>query len=214
MPPTAPYCSTPHVYVLRVYIEGVGKEDFNDDLRRAVEQWIGQIAARMDAAYYGAGYAIPFETVSGETWPDWQTFFLQYMNAVGVASMLGADASQTQIYNLAAGERSSRSRHQIEWETLIGGIEEKVTQKRIAAPSLVSAATRSGSNAEYLLSSPTPPLMSSLLGYNNPRMTDNLREMTWRQIFYSEEITKGNPPDASNPYSLDFLSELKTELGL
>jgi len=217
MPPTAPYCSTSQVYVLRIYLDNTGAEDFKDEgdpPRWAIEQFIQQISARMDAAYYSAGYAIPFEVVGSESWPEWQTFFLQYMNAVGVASMLGGDAAQTQIYNLAAGERASRSRHQIEWETLIGGIEEKVAQKRLAAPSLIRAATRSGSHAEHLLSSPTPPLLSSLLGYHNPAMTDNLREMTWREIFYNEAKTEGNPPDPGNPYSPDFLSGLKAELGL
>lgn len=217
MPPTSPYCATTHVYVLRIYQQDMGEEDFQDNgdpPRSAVEQWIRQIAARMDQAFASAGYILPFEAISGETWPEYQTFFLQFMNAAGVASMLGKDAAQTQIYNLAAGERASRSRHQIEWESMINGVEQKIAEKRLRSVSLIRAATRSGSNAEWLLSAPAPPLLPSVQGYRDPAMTDDLREFTLRKIYYIEEITSGNPPDPSNPYSPDYMSGLKAELGL
>jgi hypothetical protein len=89
--PTKPYCSTAQVGLLVPNLLG-DKTDFDTDTNpkvSAVEQYISWIGTQIELQFQMAGYVLPFQVMSGETWPQHQTEYLQLTNALGAAAMSG-----------------------------------------------------------------------------------------------------------------------------
>ncbi len=54
-----------------------------------VEYFIKMVASAVDMRLMQAGYIIPLEALDGETWPESQTYFLDYLVGLGAAGLIG-----------------------------------------------------------------------------------------------------------------------------
>ncbi len=215
-PPVAPYCSTSAVYYMVGKKVGSGQADFKPSgtpSKDTVEEWVENASSRIDGALHSAGYYVPLQAMEDETWPDWQTKFMAYFCAVGVASMISDDPTSPTFTNIHTGVRKGISRYRADWNVLIEGLEEKVAREKQRATSLVRALAYSGSNAESLLSIADPPVTAELKGYPHPSDADGLREWTKRSLIYMREQQKGHGP-GWDPFSIDFLRSAKSSLGI
>jgi len=52
-----------------------------------IEQLILWVDGIIEGDFADLGYKVPFLEISGETWPSWQTVYLQIMSAVGAMAM-------------------------------------------------------------------------------------------------------------------------------
>ena len=212
---SAPYCTSSDVYLMRIYAHDPGSTDYTEEgtpRKTIIEYWITQMASQIDMAYASAGYEIPFTAISGEDWPTFQTTFLKYFNAVGVASMTGASASSPPVVQIIQGQRVERSFFEVEWSRLVGGAQGIARHERDNTV-LVRAAARVGTPADYMLSDAAPPLTDYLEGYNDPTRHDLLRDFTMRHQNYFAAANLYNQPTALNAASLDYLSLLHQRMG-
>jgi len=213
---SAPYCRSGDVYLMRVYAHDPNATDYTEEgapRKTVVKFWIDQIASQIDMAYSSVGYDIPLTNRSGEPWPTFQTTFLQYFNAIGVAAMTGADASAPPVVQFIAGRRVERSFFEYEWMRLIDGTK-AIGTSEIDNIVLVRATTRVGSRADFALTDPMPPLSDYLEGYNDPTQYDKLREFTMRHQYYNEQANLYNQPSPANAGSLNYMYLLHQRLGL
>lgn len=212
---SAPYCTSSDVYLMRIYAHDPGSTDYTEEgtpRKTVVEYWITQMASQIDMAYASAGYEIPFTARSGEDWPTFQTTFLKYFNAVGVASMTGADASSPPIVQIIQGRRVERSFFEVEWSRMIGGTQGIARNERDNTV-LLRAAARVGTPADYMLGDVSPPLMDHLEGYDDPTKYDLLRDFTRRNQNYFNAMNLNNQPTSINAGSLDYLYLLHKRMG-
>jgi hypothetical protein len=204
---SAPYCTTGDVYLMRLFMQNVDSDDFRTDgipRKSVVSGWVDDVASQIDMAYSSAGYTIPFTAITGETWPTHQTTFLKYFNAVGVASLIGGDASMPSVVEFVRGERVERSFYEAEWMRLMGGVR-ALANRQPDTTVLIRAANRAGSAADYLLSDVSPPLMDFLEGYDDPTKWDRLRDFTNRSRYHSEALLEYNEPSWANSGSMEYL---------
>jgi hypothetical protein len=213
----APYCTTGDVYLMRLFMMDPNEVDFqagDTPSPATVTFWVNQIASRIDAAYHSAGYVVPFESFGTETWPTWQTTFLRHFNAVGVAALIGGDASHPRVTEFVQGERGTRSFYESEWTTLIEGViaigQGRVRESMVA----IRAEVYAGSPAQVVLREPMPPLVAFTETYSDPRKFDNLREYTRRHDYYAQAMNLYNEPTVSNEASWDFLWLLRYRMGM
>lgn len=54
-----------------------------------VDYYITLIQSQVDIQFRAAGYYIPFQVISGETWPDSQTNYLDFVTTMGAAAFAG-----------------------------------------------------------------------------------------------------------------------------
>lgn len=215
--PSAPYCSTGDVYLLSLYAHDIAKTDFDAETKikpAVVTTWISQVASQIDAAYSAAGYEIPLTAISGEDWPAWQTTFLKYFNAIGVASILGGNSTTPPPVLFIGGKRATnRSFYEAEWMRLIDDFQ---VMRDGGRPQyvLIRASTRVGTLADRMLTDPSPPLSNFLEGYVDPGDFDYLRDFTKRYEHFMDYMTDGNPPTWDNRDSLHFMALTHTRLGL
>lgn len=180
--------------------------------RSVVDYWITTCASRMDMKFASVGYEIPLTARSGETWPTHQTAFLKYMNAIGVASFMGADASTPPIVAFVGGNRVERSFYEYEWTQLMGSFD--LIKQHQPGDALIRASTRAGTPADYLLTDASPPLTDFLEGYNDPTRWEPLRDFTTRHKYYAAELLKDNAPSTATPGSWEWLYWLHYRMGL
>lgn len=212
--PSAPYCTSSDVYFMRAYAMDPAASDFpvaGTPRKSVVEYWIDQMASRIDMLYASVGYEIPLAAITGETWPTHQTTFLQYLNAIGVASIIGGNASTPPVVSFVGGRRESRSFYEHEWMQLMEDI--RTIKDRNPGSTLIRAATLSGTGADYLLTEAMPPLTDWLEGYTDPTHFDTLRTFTKRWQGYMTAINQDNLPSAINTGSIDYLYVLHNRLG-
>jgi hypothetical protein len=205
---TAPYCESSDVKALMMMHNQVAGADFPASgvppIKSGVESLINMVASRIDMAYASVGYVIPFTAISGETWSDHQTSFLQYFNAMGVAAMFVGTPDTPQIAAMRPG-RFNQSQYQMEWNGLINGVKAIGKRNLQDAMVLVRAQTRTGSPAEWMLAEPYPPLSNFLEGYYDPMRTDMLREFVDRWRTYYSYMKSLEVPVSSDPTSVHWL---------
>ena len=215
--PSAPYCTSSDVYVMRHLMIDPSRTDYTSQdtpPKTTIETWIEQIAAQIDMMYSVAGYTVPFEEESSGSWPSYQTTFLKYFNAVGVAAMLGSDANTPTVTEFIRGMRVDQSMYLREWNRLSQGVMGLVRGEIDGAVVLRGASVRCGSPAEKATSSPTPPLMDIIMGYYDPTRADMLRDFTKRYQTYWQNLNLYNQPSMSNAWSIEYLLLLKDRLGI
>lgn len=213
--PTAPYCDSGDVYLMRAYMRDPGATDFPVDgvpNRTLVDYWVTQCASRIDMKYASIGYEIPLTARSGETWPTHQTNFLKYFNAIGVAAMIGGDATTPPVIAFVGGRRVERSFYEYEWMQLMAGFEQ--IKGHQVGDVLVRASTRAGTPADYMLTDASPPLTDFLEGYDDPTRWDSLRDFTKRHKYYVDKLLENNKPSTTVPASWEWLYMLHYRLGL
>lgn len=205
---SAPYCLSADVRAMLLFLGTIGSADFPTSgtapIKSQVETLINQIASRIDMAYASVGYSIPFAAISGETWGSFQTSFLGYFNAIGVAALFATPANAPRVADMRA-RGGSGNRYLDEWEALIGSVRAIGRREEGEALVLLRASTRVGSAAEYLLSTPYPPLSDYLEGYRDPTLSDGLRDFTNRYREYHHYNRSQEESFASNPTSPEWL---------
>ena len=55
----------------------------------AVDQMLTWVSSQVEMQFSMAGYKVPLATISGETWPTSQTYYLQLTTTMGAAAMAG-----------------------------------------------------------------------------------------------------------------------------
>lgn len=91
--PTPPYTTSAMVeYLLRTTLSGnpIGTSTTPD--KSMVDQIITWVCAQIDLQFQSAGYVLPLDVVSGETWPTHQTTYLQLVATLGATAMAGGHA--------------------------------------------------------------------------------------------------------------------------
>lgn len=91
--PTPPYTTSAMVeYLLRTTLSGaaIGASSVPD--KPMVDQIINWVCAQIDLQFQSAGYVLPLDVVSGETWPTHQTTYLQLVATLGATAMAGGHA--------------------------------------------------------------------------------------------------------------------------
>jgi hypothetical protein len=92
--PTAPFTTTAAViYLLASRYPGRSDFDANSTpLKTFVTQHITWIDSQIQMQFSMAGYMVPLDEISGETWPAHQTTYLQLISTLGAAAMAGGHA--------------------------------------------------------------------------------------------------------------------------
>lgn len=165
------------------------------------------IASRIDMAYMSVGYIIPFTVISGETWLSGQTDFLKYANVIGTAAYMGGNVASPPV--TAPGRpRPSGSLYWEEWNKLIDEI--KMVGEKSDRPTLalLRAQTRSGTGANWRLSTSQPMTTDFLEGFYDPTQYDMMHGFTERTKDFYQDMA-----DLA-PESPDYLWLMHQRLGL
>ena len=88
--PTAPYCDSSDVALLVPQIVQMAP-DFSTGTtptKTVVDKLIVWCSAEIDRQFASVGFYVPYQEISGEDWPDSQTYILELMSAMGAAGML------------------------------------------------------------------------------------------------------------------------------
>lgn len=88
--PVSPYCKSDDVAALVPQLIH-GADDFTATTPIAVAtvtKFIGWISAQIDMAFAAVGFMVPYQEISGETWPTAQNHALELMTSFGVAGLL------------------------------------------------------------------------------------------------------------------------------
>lgn len=94
--PTKPYATSAQVAMLLPNLMN-GAVDFSDStgndataVRKAsVDQYLVWISNELDLQFQQAGYVLPFQELSDESWPEHQTHYLELVTALGAAALTG-----------------------------------------------------------------------------------------------------------------------------
>ena len=213
--PSAPYCTTGDVYLMTLFSNDPSGTDFGDGgiIRKdLVTYWVAQIASQIDMLYSSVGYEIPLTAMTGESWPDYQTNFLKYFNAVGAAAFTHGSPSTPPMIAFVGGQRVERSFYEVEWRRLIEDVR-KIGMRVPDTTCLIRADTRVGSPADYMLSEGRPPLTDFLEGYNDPTKWDFLRDFTNRHKNYMNYVNEFNLPSAETEGSIEWLWYWHKQMG-
>jgi len=87
--PTVPYCTSAQVALFLHNIAPTG--DFGTSThptKASVESLITLYSSLVNVRFAANGYVMPWQELTGETWPGHQTVLLQMMTAMGVAGAL------------------------------------------------------------------------------------------------------------------------------
>ena len=208
--PTAPYCESDDVKDFLLFLGTIGASNFPVEgmppFRKDIEALVTKVASRIDMAYASVGYYVPFEAKTGESWPDYQTTFLGYLNAIGVASLFSRPADSPQIADMRSGGRRGKQGTVDEWETLKMSIAAIGKRDESNAQALLRAKARPGTAADWMLSAAYPPLSDFIEGYRDPTRDDLLRKFTnrYREFMHYNESLIDSPK--VNPQSVEWLS--------
>lgn len=90
--PTSPYVTSEQV---SIFVKNVvfKSTDFNSSTtlsKENVEQFIVWVGSQIDCKFSEAGFVIPFQTLSNETWPTHQTNYIELLTCLGVVTMIPA----------------------------------------------------------------------------------------------------------------------------
>lgn len=90
MAATSPYTTAENVSRLLINLfKGVVPSASTTPTETSVNQAIYWAAGQIEMTYAEVGYVIPFADMTGETWPTYQTTYLDIVNALGAAGYVG-----------------------------------------------------------------------------------------------------------------------------
>lgn len=204
-PPTSPYCTTQDVHLLRFTQGDVSSTDMSDPWKTKASGLVDLIASQIGMYYASVGYIVPFDEYGSESWPDHQTSFLKFLNALGVASLFGSDAQEPGIADL--GSRGNpKSWYQVQWDRFIQSIGAMRNGVRGESLAVLRADTRPGWPADKLLTDPRGILSDVVEGYPDPTRFDLLRQYTKRYRAYFVEKQGWFDPPSTDPYTVEWMS--------
>jgi len=171
MIPYSPYCDTVDIAVLVLQLIQ-GNIDFSTETQPTkvvVNKFITWIAAEIDMSFARLGFYVPYQEISGETWPDAQTNILRMMNSFGVAGMIVGPVIKPAP---AMGRDSGKSENAFTatYRNFLESIPTDAAGFRMNY--------RVGSKAEQLCRTPAGPTTDYLEGYLDPTLYQTVSEYT------------------------------------
>jgi hypothetical protein len=170
MAATAPYCATYDVAALVTNLAPSG--DFSEitaPTSSAINRLISQYSAWVDSRFAARGYVLPWEVVSGETWPEYQSTLLRLIVAIGVAGAIsGPVLKPAPAQGRTQGKADNvytEEYHAFLREIDINGLGFRANY-------------RIGTPAEEFVNSPSGPLTDHLLGLLDPTRWQTVGEYT------------------------------------
>jgi len=169
--PTAPYCLSTDVAAL-VFQMINGASDFSTQTvptKVSVSKFIGWVASEIDQAFASVGYVVPYQEISGETWPTSQTTMLELMNSFGAAGWVAGPVVKPAP---AMGRDSGRSDnfYTAAYKEFLRSIPVNGAGFRMSY--------RAGSKAEQFCRDPRGPTTDHLEGYLDPTRFQSVSEYT------------------------------------
>lgn len=165
--PSSPYTTINAVkFLLRVLLakQSIGVDTTPDT--SLVTQAISWISAEIDIRLQSAGFVVPLEAVSGETWPEHQTAYLGFVASLGAAAMAGGYALSP-APALAATQQGGQGRNRFYdlYQTELNRILHPQTRQTALA---FRANYYSGTPAQVAITEPRAPTTDFLEGCFDP----------------------------------------------
>lgn len=182
--PSKPYATSVQVALLLPMLMN-GNSDFNDTTttpRKAqVDQYLLWIANQIDMQFQQAGYVIPFTELSGETWPEHQTYYLALLNSLGAAALAGGHVLKP-APAMQPGRGSSGNIYQDMYNAELNKIWESFSK---SSNIRFRCMAYSGTPAEKSITEPTGPY----LDYQAGKMNQEDFMMLWDYTDLKKSIT-------------------------
>lgn len=199
--PSAPYCESADVAVLTPQLVDAAT-DFSTSTtptRVVVSRFIRWVSSQIDMKFASLGFYVPYEEISGETWPDAQTYLLELMTGFGVAGMIVGPVIKPAP---AMGRDSGKSDNAftLAFKSFLESIPVDAAGFRMNY--------RVGSKAEQICRTRRGPITDYLLGYIDPTRFQTVDEYTATIIELRERYAIGT----TTP-NWDHLERLRNTLG-
>ena len=169
--PVSPYCKTDDVAALVPQLIHAAT-DFTATTpitSSTVTKFIGWVSAEIDLSFSATGFIVPYQVISGETWPTAQTHALELMTSFGVAGLLVGPVIKPAP---AMGRESGKSDNSFTTSY----------KEFLKSIPLNGAGFRMnyhpGSGAEQICRYPRGPVTDHLLGYFDATSVQTLDEYT------------------------------------
>lgn len=169
--PSAPYCDSVSVAILVSQLLK-GNTDFSTETqptKRVVNTFITWICAEIDMAFAQLGFYVPYQEISGETWPDSQTNILRMMSSFGVAGTIVGPASKP-APAMGRDGGGSENAYTTTYKNFLSAISTNAAGFRMNY--------RVGSKAEQFCRTPAGPTTDYLEGYLDPTLFQTVEEYT------------------------------------
>jgi hypothetical protein len=171
MAPTTPYSTAAQAAILmQSMFRGIVPGATTPITATVLSTLITWTDSIIDQRFAGIGYVIPFQGISGETWPASQTSFLNFLSAIGSAAMAGGyilTPAPDMRPGRAGGERNI---YAALFESLLGKVEINGQGFR--------AAYWPGTKAEKWIDTPKGPRLDFLEGYYDPTRYQHMFDFT------------------------------------
>ncbi len=169
--PVSPYCKSDDVAALVPQLIH-NAADFTATTPIAVAtvtKFIGWISAQIDMAFAAVGFIVPYQEISGETWPTAQNHALELMTSFGVAGLLVGPVVKPAP---AMGRESGKSDNSFTtaYKEFLNSIPINGAGFRMNY--------HPGSDAEKMCRYPRGPLTDHLLGYFDMTSVQTVDEYT------------------------------------
>lgn len=164
--PSKPYASSSQVALLIPQLMG-SLVDFDDvsttPRKTAVDQYLMWVATQIDLQFSQAGYIVPFQVLTDETWPEHQTYFLELLNALGAAALAGGHVLKPAPALSPGRGNSTGNIYQDMYNTELRKIWD-------GTRSMIRFRCKSyaGTPAEYSVTEPIGPSLDYMVGKLNP----------------------------------------------
>lgn len=209
MVPSKPFASSSQVALLLPNLMNTltDFDDTNTTIKKsAVDQYLMWIATEIELQFSQAGYVVPFAEISGESWPEHQTYFLELLNALGAAALSGGHVLKP-APALTPGRGYStgniyQDMYNLELRKIWDG---KYSQIRFRCK------TYAGTPAEYSITEPIGPSLDYMVGKMNPEDFLLFEDYTYLKNSITNYIT--NTYDGVRPLNwTDFHALVSTKL--
>jgi hypothetical protein len=169
--PTSPYCEPADVAAIVPQLIHMSS-DFSTETnptRMTVLKFIKWKSSQIDMAFASLGFYVPYEEISGESWPDAQTYMLELMTSFGVAGMIVGPVVKPAP---AMGRESGRSENAFTaaYNSFLESIPVNAAGFRMNY--------RPATKAEKICRTARGPITDHLLGYIDPTRFQTVDEYT------------------------------------
>lgn len=185
--PSSPYTTSAAVAYLSQVPLNMGT-DFSASTtptKVMVDQTITWISSQIEMQFAMAGYVIPFAVVSGETWPTFQTTYLQLVSTMGTAAMASGWA-QKPAPALSPGQKGGTGNI---WQDLYNLELVKIFNAATSKTQLrFRADYRDATPAQEILTTPRGPTTDFLEGKFDPMRQYPLWEMSDKVVAIEQSM--------------------------
>jgi len=184
-PPTTPYVTGALASILsKNLFKGQIPSASTPVANTEIDQLILWVDGIIDGDFSDLGYKVPFQEISGETWPSWQTVYLQIMSAVGAMAMTTGHIllpSPVMRPGRAGGEENV-------YTTLFRRMQARVQKRGLR----FRARYYRGTQAERFISDPQAPRTDFQVEAYDPSRYELLKLYTDRMVSFFGDIRKMN----------------------